>query len=137
MEDVVEAGVGAGAFDRGDVEGFFDDADGDWSRLGSEQMWQVGSSVMSAQVVQSLMRCLTPVMASESSAASASGIRTRWYARRCADLGPMPGSRRKASMTRATGAATPRGASDGGETGVIDLGGSGRNAAIGVGWLEA
>ena len=49
----------------------------------------------------------------------------------------MPGSRRKASMTRATGAATPRGASDGGVTGVMDLGGSGRNAAIGVGWVRS
>ena len=47
-----------------------------------------------------------------------------------------PGNRLKASITRATGAATPRGASDGGATGVIDRGGSGRNAAIGVGWIR-
>ena len=78
MEDVIEAGIGSGAFEGGDVEGFFDDADGGLVAVG------VGADVAGGFFgdvgagLAELDALLDAVMASESSAASASGMRTRW-----------------------------------------------------------
>src|SRR4051794_24578564 len=48
----------------------------------------------------------TATSAAASVRASASGARSRWYVRRWAVLGPIPGRRANASMRRATGSMT-------------------------------
>src|SRR3954470_1019607 len=48
----------------------------------------------------------TATSAAASVRASASGARSRWYVRRCAVLGPIPGRRANDSMSRATGSMT-------------------------------
>src|SRR5688572_224984 len=58
---------------------------------------------MFMQAEHSLMRCFTSISAIDSACASCSCARRMWYASRCADFGPIPGSRLNASMRRVIG----------------------------------
>src|SRR5258706_1880231 len=75
------------------------------SRSGPAHTTQGSVSVMLKQVEQRRRLSLTSSNASASATASCRGARMTWNARRCADLAPMPGSFRKASMRRSSGAA--------------------------------
>src|SRR6186997_644822 len=66
-------------------------------------MGQSGWSLMLKQRSQKTTWSRTATSAAASVLASASGARRRWYVRRWAVFGPTPGSRAKASISRATG----------------------------------
>jgi hypothetical protein len=61
--------------------------------------------VILKQSWQSVIFVLMSVIASASNLTSSDGIRRRWYAMRCALLGPTPGNLVNSSINRATGGA--------------------------------
>jgi hypothetical protein len=54
---------------------------------------------------QNVTRSLASLMARASRLASSAGNFNRWKAMRCADLGPIPGSRPSSSISACTGVA--------------------------------
>ena len=74
-----------------------------WSRRSSLQNVHSSLSVTLKQRAQNRTRALASVIAAASRATSSAGILSRWKAIRCADFGPMPGSRPSSSMSVWTG----------------------------------
>src|SRR5581483_11254055 len=68
------------------------------SRLSSRQIRQRSPSATLPHSLQKKIRSLACRMASARRLASSAGAFTRWKARRCADFGPIPGSRESSSI---------------------------------------
>ena len=73
------------------------------SRRSSRQMGHSSPSATFQQRAQNRTLALASVMAMASRATSSAGTFSRWKAIRCADFGPMPGSRPSSSMSAWTG----------------------------------
>ena len=73
-------------------------------RAGSSQVAHTSRSVKALQRAQSRIAPRSSATACDSRSASARVPFSRWNAIRCADLGPIPGSRWSSSMRRASGA---------------------------------
>src|SRR5215207_5705331 len=73
------------------------------SRRSSAQNTHSSSSVTLKQRLQNRTRSLASVIADASRATSSAGTLRRWKAIRCADFGPMPGSRPSSSISVWTG----------------------------------
>ena len=73
-------------------------------RVGSEQVAQTSWSVIAWQIAQVRMPSRSVPTASDRRVVSSRDTRIRWKAMRWADFGPIPGSFRSSSISRATGA---------------------------------
>src|SRR5262245_5996374 len=73
------------------------------SRRSSAQKEQGSTAVIALQREQWKSRRLTSTIASASASASASETLSRWWARRAAVLGPMPGRRASSPTSRESG----------------------------------